>query len=587
MKIKKIFGIKKLLYFVLLLSLFTVFSLSLNAASTNVSITGQTVTEGGNVSVTIKTSSAVSGVNLVLTYDTSSLDYVSYSGGFGGGAPRVSSGSIIISETHPDYKDEIYSITLTFKALKVGTSQVKVTAADISDKDGESIAVTIGSPATVTVKAKPTASSDATLKSLSVSPGSLSPSFSASVTKYSVSVANRVTSIAVSAGTNHSAAKYTISGNTNLGVGNNIVTVKVTAQNGATKTYTINVKRAAAAVENPNGSSSEQPEQPETPEIPQNPETPEPVSVKLSDGTEMNVAEFEDSLIPPGFERKEITVNETAVSAISCLEEEGIIALYLVPSDTQSGISSGFYYYDIDGNVTIPVYLIESKAVNITVLNIGDDTEAPDGYKKELVTIGENIFYAFIPEDKDVSSADNYIVYAVNSSGKAGLYVYDTEEATLQRYGLVHIKENDDIPPIVDNSEENNQYPEYVKWIFYAGIVLAVLFLAGFIIFAILYSKTLKSYKKLLAAKKRAAIRRREKQRMLEEAELSKNNSENSISDNSSENFVTDDSDFPERGEKDNISETGREIKDEENNDNIFDYDTIDLLFPKDDNDDK
>jgi carbon monoxide dehydrogenase subunit G len=74
----------------------------------------------------------------------------------------------------------------------------------------------------------------------------LAPTFAASTVFYTVNVENSVSSISVSGVANHSAA--TVSGSVSdqvLSVGNNTVTLTVTAENGATQTYTILVVRAA------------------------------------------------------------------------------------------------------------------------------------------------------------------------------------------------------------------------------------------------------------------------------------------------------------------------------------------------------
>ena len=67
--------------------------------------------------------------------------------------------------------------------------------------------------------------------------------------------------------------------------------------------------------------------------------------------------------------------------------------------------------------------------------------------------------------------------------------------------------------------EINTTDPEYYKWIVIVAAALTVILLVGFILFAVLYAKTLKRYKKLLAAKKRAALRRREKEKIKQDTE--------------------------------------------------------------------
>lgn len=106
--------------------------------------------------------------------------------------------------------------------------------------------------ATVTISRK--ASNDATLASLRVSEGKLSPSFNYWRTSYAVKVAEEVNSIRVTPTTSHAAASVTVngeevesgasSGPIALKPGTNDIKVIVTAQNGARKTYKLTVEKA-------------------------------------------------------------------------------------------------------------------------------------------------------------------------------------------------------------------------------------------------------------------------------------------------------------------------------------------------------
>ncbi|MBP1761216.1 MAG: cell wall/surface repeat protein, partial [Firmicutes bacterium] len=94
----------------------------------------------------------------------------------------------------------------------------------------------------------------ADLSSLSLSVGTLSPAFSASTLSYTASVANSVNTIRVTASVYDSSATLLIngtelqsgaeSGNIELNMGENTITVKVTGTDQAVKTYVITVTRA-------------------------------------------------------------------------------------------------------------------------------------------------------------------------------------------------------------------------------------------------------------------------------------------------------------------------------------------------------
>jgi hypothetical protein len=98
-------------------------------------------------------------------------------------------------------------------------------------------------------------SSNNNLSMLMLSAGTLSPNFVAATQSYSASVANTVSSIDVTAMTADAFASVKVNGTVALSpmttvplnVGSNTISVEVTAQNGAIKTYTITVTRAAGA----------------------------------------------------------------------------------------------------------------------------------------------------------------------------------------------------------------------------------------------------------------------------------------------------------------------------------------------------
>lgn len=109
-------------------------------------------------------------------------------------------------------------------------------------------------PRPATPSPSPQLSSDNNLGSLSVNNAEIYPSFSSATTAYSTTVAYGVTSLNVNAVANHERATVSVTGN-NLSVGSNTVSIIVTAENGATKTYTINVLREEDDEYVPSGNS--------------------------------------------------------------------------------------------------------------------------------------------------------------------------------------------------------------------------------------------------------------------------------------------------------------------------------------------
>jgi len=127
-------------------------------------------------------------------------------------------------------------------SFRVGETTVSISKAEIADDTSYQMMQVNDATGTVKVNSPPVYSGDNNLSSLSVSPGTLSPAFSADQTEYSVTVPYDVKNINVSAGKSHGAARVAIS-STELSVGQNTVTVTVTAENGNRKQYFIRVTR--------------------------------------------------------------------------------------------------------------------------------------------------------------------------------------------------------------------------------------------------------------------------------------------------------------------------------------------------------
>lgn len=101
-----------------------------------------------------------------------------------------------------------------------------------------------GTTKTYVIKFSRNKSSDNNLKSLSVDGYPLNEAFSPSTTLYTVTVPGTVDSINVNALANESHATLTGTGSHSLNYGPNTIQVRVKAENGATKDYTINVTRS-------------------------------------------------------------------------------------------------------------------------------------------------------------------------------------------------------------------------------------------------------------------------------------------------------------------------------------------------------
>ena len=166
---------------------------AVSAAVCTVSVTSATGYVGEEITVTCSVNQLVTAATIALSYDPSCLEFKSASSSFskGGG------GRILLDTDISELQGIKVSYTITFRALKASTSQVVVLPgqSDVVDAEGDNYELDCGA-ATVTVKNH---SSDASLRSLAVSPGTLSPDFWLDRLRYTVRVGNSVRSLAVEA----------------------------------------------------------------------------------------------------------------------------------------------------------------------------------------------------------------------------------------------------------------------------------------------------------------------------------------------------------------------------------------------------
>ena len=225
------------------------------SGKTTIAVSAGSLNIGQTVTVTAKALSASGDsayANMVLTYDAGILEFVSCNATYGGGG-----GSISVASD---------SFSVTLKAISAGKASISLSATDgVIYGTEEELDSMAGSSTSVTVKNEAAGSNtgnnnntgsntntaalsaDNSLKALTISPGTLSPAFKGSTTKYTATVDNSVTSIAVSATpVNEKATIESVTGNTNLAVGANVVKIVVKAENGTTATYKITVTRQAA-----------------------------------------------------------------------------------------------------------------------------------------------------------------------------------------------------------------------------------------------------------------------------------------------------------------------------------------------------
>ncbi|SCP99797.1 cadherin-like beta sandwich domain-containing protein [Anaerobium acetethylicum] len=405
---------------------FFVLVFAFNMSQVNASAATITVSGGGEYKVgdTVTISVKINGGSEAIGYVQMELS------GYSPVLSNASGNKIIITDT--EITSAIGTYTYTFEAKEAGTVKISVVPREVyrlNPVEGESDAMSVSaSSTTVTVAAPKTASANNSLKSLQINPGTLSPAFSGATLKYSATVPNSATKITVSATPTDSTAKVTsVSGNTNLAVGANTVKVVVTAENGATATYTVVVTREAAA---PAKEETEEVKEPEkTEEETEEPAVTEEV-LEVAFGTQLFHVynEFSDSRIPEGFEKTTATYSGQEISAVKSTVGD-LVLVYLVDENDENG---AFYVYNPETNEFSEFVKATGTANSYYILSPGTSVAIPEGYTETTVKLGEKTVKAWQTDAEE--KKDFFLVYAMNAEGEKGFYMYDSAEGTFQRF---------------------------------------------------------------------------------------------------------------------------------------------------------
>lgn len=451
------------------------------SGKTTIAVSAGSLNIGQTVTVTAKALSASGDsayANMVLTYDAGILEFVSCNATYGGGG-----GSISVASD---------SFSVTLKAISAGKASISLSATDgVIYGTEEELDSMAGSSTSATVKNEAAGSNtgnnnntgsntntaalsaDNSLKALTISPGTLSPAFKGSTTKYTATVDNSVTSIAVSATpVNEKATIESVTGNTNLAVGANVVKIVVKAENGTTATYKITVTRQAAGTtgsettttggengDDGNGDS----ETPEDTEEVDATETPVPAADVVINNTTYHIADnFTEEQIPADF--TEATVNFRGAECRGLTFNKGTISLIYLETDNVDATTGRFFIYDETRDVVYDFMKFTAGESSYAIPLLAPlDSVLPESYVQVSLQMPENtVMTAYqLPAEDGEEASDFYIFYGVNQDGTEGWYQYDAAEGTYQRV-------NGNITETADSSSDDlaalqSEYDELSK----------------------------------------------------------------------------------------------------------------------------
>lgn len=300
-------------------------------------------------------------------------------------------------------------------------------------------------------------SSNASLGSLVISAGTLSPEFSAATKDYTATVDHSCSSLAVTANPADSKASVTsVTGNDSLEVGENTVSVVVTAEDGSTSTYNIVVTRRAE-------------------DDPENADKQDNWKKFDINGTEWTmVNDIPEDVVPEGFEHSKTVIDGLEYNTLHGTFGD-ITLVYL-----QSESGNGLFVYDAAQNAAYEFVRINSESHFIVVLLPKVD-DVPEGYNEISLSIeGKGVATAYQTkvEKSDDQTKDFYLVYAMNDNGESGWYTYDSVDGTYMRTKLS--------TPTVAQDENDTTKSELVPGIANKYLVLAAILVLIIIILLLL-----------------------------------------------------------------------------------------------------
>lgn len=453
--------IKKILAFFNILVICGCFLSVINAnaeesASVLISSANGVVGEKINITVTINASEDIGGAFIYVSYDNTIIK------------PTSGSNSGVIRYEFTDGKSYGMNESLTqeFEIIGVGTTTLSVTGdSRIVSINNERESISSSSSGKVTAKAPASYSSDNTLKSLQISPGTLSPAFSPERTTYNATVDADVKELVVSAVANDNAADVSISGR-RMDPGSNTTTITVTAEDGSVKRYIIYTTKLGDGQEATTDAS----------------QTVNNDGTVTIDGRKYSIVQdYSGIIIPEGYQEADYDYNGQKINAVKGIKT-GLILMYLEGEDGKGG----FYIYDESAKTFSPYNTVAEPEITYVVLPITNSLEKPAGYALTRFTMNGKEVQVLMDADRQYC-----LFYGVSSLGEKGWFRYRVSDGTIQAYSVVKSDTaNADVKADNGKTSGNNR--------FWLTIVLILgLIIAAFIVITIVLCTKLAKVKKV------------------------------------------------------------------------------------------
>lgn len=332
-----------------------------------------TVGDSVFVSINIKSDTQFGNFEANLTYDDDLLEYKK-----GSSAITGNSGFLKISDMAVAEGDKTRKYTLEFKALEVGVCEISFSGRAVVYDFENDLEMSVSSNVlTFQVKAPETASTNANLKSLKISPSELTPAFAADIYEYNVNVGNETDQLIISALSEDEKASVSISGNDFLKEGENKIIITVLAESGDSITYTINVNREMADESN----SGEPVNNPDKIQNTLEVITIDQVQYVIYSGKYQLVQPQGELSIPNGYKESSLNLGGTSITAYVPMNNE-TSDFILIYAKNENG-EEGFYQYDREEK-TLQRINPDSIQSDDETSNIEEEDTAAKNYNENL-----------------------------------------------------------------------------------------------------------------------------------------------------------------------------------------------------------
>ena len=156
--------------------------------------------------------------------------------------------------------------------------------------------------------------------------------------------------------------------------------------------------------------------------------------------------------LPSGFIDSQVNYAGEQVGGAAIPDSGEIILLYL--SDA-AGENAGYYIYTEQDNTLNPYITISSKAASFSIIP-DQSVTAPAGFEQTTLEWDDQS----LPAWKSAESGDIvYLVYARNSKGETGFYLFNTDDESVQRYAAVPQQGTAPGATVTKPSAEQNDKP--------------------------------------------------------------------------------------------------------------------------------